>query len=142
MEIARPTRKSRDRHGRGLRGTLTLSTLPISKSRAQQFDELVLLSVERIQRAIPELDDVEVIVEEVPPGARRDGSPDPVPLGRIHAPTSIRPPQLIVHRRPVEFRSAPGEEREALIQDVIAELVAELFGIAPQQVDPDYNPGT
>lgn len=142
MEIARPTRKSRDRHGRGLRGTLTLPTLPIAKSRAQQFDELVLLAVERIQRAIPELEDVEVVVEEVPPGARRDGSPDPVPLGRIAAPTPLRPPQLIVHRRPIELRSAPGEEREALIQDVIAELVAELFGIAPQQVDPDYNPET
>ena len=105
------------------------------------FDELVIDSVDRIQLAIPELEDVEVMVEDVPPSRRRDGAPDPVPLGRVEPRIGTAPAQLIVHRRPIELRSAPGAEREDLVHDVVAELIAELFGLAPQQVDPDYNGG-
>ncbi len=141
ISATRPTRRKRDLHGRGLRGTLTPPTIPIAKSRAVAFDELVLESVERVQRAIPELEDVAVIVEEVPPAPRRDGAPDPVPLGRVESAKGARSPVLIVHRRPVELRSAPGLEREDLVHDVVAELIAELFGLSPQQVDPDYNGG-
>lgn len=138
---AGPTRVARDRHGRGLRGPLTPPTLPIATSRAAAFDALVVESVERIQRSLPELEDVEVVVEEVPPAARRDGAADPVTLGRVELAGAGRPAQLVVHRRPVELRCAPGAERLDLVHDVVAELVAELFGLAPQQVDPDYNGG-
>lgn len=139
MTATRPTRRRRDRRGRGLRGTLTPPTIPISRSRAVAFDDLVLEAIERILMAIPELEDVEVIVEEVPLAARRGGAPDPVSLGRIELPSSGAPAQLVIHRRPIELRAAPGEEREDLVRDVVAELVAELFGLAPAQVDPDYQ---
>ena len=141
MVVARPTRKRRDRHGRGIRGSLTPGTIPLAKSRAENFDDLVIDAVERIQMAIPELADIEVVVEEVPPAARRDGFPDPVPLGRVEVARGILTAQIVIHRRPVELRSAPGQEREDLVQDVVAELVAELFGIAPIDVDPDYDGG-
>lgn len=105
------------------------------------FDDLVLESIERIARAYPELEDVEVLVEEVPPKERRDGSPDPVSLGRAELPSGSAPPRIVVYRRPVELRAKPGEDREDLVHDVVAELIAELLGISPQQVDPDYRGG-
>ncbi len=115
--------------------------MPISRSRAARFDELVLAAVERIQRAYPELADVEIRVEEVPLRERRDGSPDPVALGRLEAATHTRAAQLILHRRPLELRAAAGTEREDLVNDTVTELVAELYGLSPMQIDPDYDPG-
>lgn len=139
--VPRPSRRRRDIHGRGLRGTLAPAAMPISRSRAARFDELVLAAVERIQRAYPELADVEIRVEEVPLRERRDGSPDPVALGRLEAATHTRAAQLILHRRPLELRAAAGTEREDLVNDTVTELVAELYGLSPMQIDPDYDPG-
>jgi len=103
------------------------------------FDELVLEAVERILTALPELEDVDVVVEEVPAAPRLSGAPDPVALGRVQLPSRGSPAQIVVHRRPIELRSSPGVEREDLVGDVVAELVAELFGMSPGQVDPDYR---
>ena len=137
--VPRPTRRRRDTHGRGLRGTLAPATMPVSRSRATTFDELVLSAVERIQQAYPELADVEIRVEEVPLRERRDGSPDPVSLGRLRPAGAGRPAALIVHRRPIELRASAGTQREDLVNDTVTELVAELFGLSPIQVDPDYG---
>ncbi|MEI2728673.1 MAG: metallopeptidase family protein [Candidatus Nanopelagicales bacterium] len=137
--VPRPSRRRRDLHGRGLRGTLAPATMPVSRSRAANFDELVLSAVERIQQAYPELADVEIRVEEVPLRERRDGSPDPVSLGRLHLAVAGRPAQLIIHRRPIELRAPVGTEREDLVNDTVTELVAQLFGLSPIQIDPDYG---
>lgn len=120
---------------------LAPKAIPISLSRAAQFDGLVLIAVERIERSLPELEDIEILVEEVPPSAVRGGAPDPISLGRIVHAERGEPARVIVHRRPIELRAAPGTEREDLVGDVITELVAELFGIPPQQVDPDFDGG-
>ena len=113
--------------------------MPVSRSRAANFDELVLSAVERIQQAYPELADVEIRVEEVPLRERRDGSPDPVSLGRLHLAVAGRPAQLIIHRRPIELRARVGTEREDPVNDTVTELVAQLFGLSPIQIDPDYG---
>ena len=42
-------RSRRDRHGRGLRGTLYPATLPAAASRAERFDALVLDALEPIE---------------------------------------------------------------------------------------------
>lgn len=137
---ARPTRARRDRHDRGLRGSLAPAAVPISRSRAAQFDELVVGSVERIQRGYPELSEVEILIEEVPPREVRDGSADPIPLGRVVPAVGSQPAQLVVHRRPIELRGS-GDAREELVHDTVTELVASLFGIAPALIDPDYGKG-
>ena len=112
--------------------------MPVSRSRAANFDELVLSAVERIQQAYPELADVEIRVEEVPLRERRDGSRTRV-TGRLHLAVAGRPAQLIIHRRPIELRAPVGTEREDLVNDTVTELVAQLFGLSPIQIDPDYG---
>jgi len=77
----RPRR--RDRHGRGLRGRLVPPGVPLYRSRAQQFDDLVLEAVARLEpRWETELSDVEFAVQEVP-DADTIGEDEPVPLARI-----------------------------------------------------------
>ena len=61
--------------------------LPVSRTRAEQFDELVLAAVSRLEsRWATELADVEVLVEDVPDAGDRD-----VPLGRTEPATPRRP---------------------------------------------------
>ena len=69
--MTRPPRRGgrsrRDRHGRGLRGRLVPTELPLARSRAEQFDDLVLDAVEDLERRWErELAGVEFAVEDVP----------------------------------------------------------------------------
>src|SRR6266513_723071 len=78
--VERPRR--RDRHGRGRRGRLVPPSVPLYRRRAQQFDDLVLEAVARLEpRWETELSDVEFAVQEVPDADIMDG--DGVPLARI-----------------------------------------------------------
>ena len=62
----RPSR--RDRHGRGLRGRLVPATVPLARTKAEIFDDLVLDTVEGLERRYAkELAGVEFAVEDVPP---------------------------------------------------------------------------
>src|SRR3954467_6311941 len=60
-------RSRRDRHGRGLRGRLVPAEVPLARSRAEQFDDLVLDAVEDLERRWErELAGVEFAVEDGP----------------------------------------------------------------------------
>ncbi|HEY5183339.1 MAG TPA: metallopeptidase family protein [Actinomycetes bacterium] len=135
-EPGRPARR-RDRHGRGIRGPLAPASVPYPPTRSERFDDLVLGAVERVEGGFAaELAGVELAVEEVPPPR-----PGPVPLGRVDPPAGGRPARLVVYRRPVELRSPDVRDRPGLVRDVVVELVADLLGLSPEQVDPDYGDG-
>ena len=77
--------RRRDRHGRGLRGPLVPQGVPLHRTRAERFDDLVLQAVARLEpQWEAHLSGVEFAVEEIPP-------PDlpaiegrgPVPLSRL-----------------------------------------------------------
>src|SRR5690242_21767042 len=62
-----PSRSRRDRHGRGLRGRLVPDGVPLARSRAERFDDLVLDAVEDLERRWErELAGVEFAVDDVP----------------------------------------------------------------------------
>jgi predicted Zn-dependent protease with MMP-like domain len=129
----RPRR--RDRRGRGLRGPLLPAGLPAARSRAAQFDDLVLDAVDRVSRRWgAELHDVEVAVEDVPP-AGAEG----VSLSRAEPATADRPARIVVHRRPVESRATGLQAREDLVHDAVVEAVADLLGMSPDVVDPERD---
>src|SRR3954463_14637288 len=108
-----PARARRDRHGRGLRGRLVPPTVPLARSRAEQFDDLVLDAVEDLERRWErELAGVEFAVEDVRGGEHPnpdevvrdadsldDGS---VPLARLlpaHRENGREvPPRIVVYR--------------------------------------------
>jgi len=108
----RPARiRRRDRHGRGLRGVLVPPDVPLHRTRAEQFDDLVLQAVARLEpQWEAHLSGVEFAVEEIPPAdATAAGSRGPVPLSRLEQGSA--PPD---QPRPPEPRD-PGPRPEPLI---------------------------
>jgi predicted Zn-dependent protease with MMP-like domain len=118
----------RDRHGRGLRGRLVPASVPLARTRAEVFDDLVLDTVESLERRYSrELAGVEFAVEEVPLARLLPGRP-----GRTNT-----PPRIVLYRRPLEFRAVDREDLADLVHDVIVEQVANLLGIDPDEIQTD-----
>jgi predicted Zn-dependent protease with MMP-like domain len=146
-----PSRARRDRHGRGLRGRLVPPSVPLSRSRAEQFDDLVLDAVEDLERRWErELAGVEFAVEDVPwvdhsspdevvldADVLEDGS---VPLARVlpahREGGQEHPARIIVYRRPLEIRAADRDDLADLVRDVVVDQVAVLLGRDPEEIDP------
>jgi predicted Zn-dependent protease with MMP-like domain len=143
--VARPRR--RDRHGRGLRGRLVPPSVPLYRSRAQQFDDIVLEAVARLEpRWEAELSGVEFAVQEVP-DADTIGEDEGVPLARIvrGSPDTSDPgnpaigPRIVLFRRPLLARAEDEDELSELIFDVVVEELAEILGVDPEVIDPGYG---
>jgi predicted Zn-dependent protease with MMP-like domain len=127
-------RARRDRHGRGLRGPLAPHAIPVARTRAERFDDLVLEAFEQVsERWGVQLRGVEVLVEDVPP---LDGT---VLLGRTEPATRRRASRLVLYRRPIEARAQESLDRGDLVHHVVVGLVAELLGLEPDQIDPDED---
>ncbi|HEX7269657.1 MAG TPA: metallopeptidase family protein [Streptosporangiaceae bacterium] len=74
--------RRRDRHGRGLRGILAPPDVPLHRTRAERFDDLVLQAVARLEpRWEAHLAGVEFAVEEIPPVD--DVTSGPAPLAKL-----------------------------------------------------------
>jgi predicted Zn-dependent protease with MMP-like domain len=141
--------RRRDRHGRGLRGRLVPTDVPLYRSRAQQFDDLVLDAVARLEpRWESELSGIEFAVQEVPDEEIQGDDLVPVPLARIdpgeadpNAPSGARSPRIVLYRRPLLARAEDEDELSELIFDVVVEEIAELLGLDPDAIDPGYADG-
>jgi predicted Zn-dependent protease with MMP-like domain len=124
--------------------------VPLYRSRAQQFDDLVLEAVARLEpRWENELSDVEFAVQEVP-DAEFLGEGDGVPLARVMRGSTgtsdpAKPasgPRIVLFRRPLLARAEDEEELSDLVFDVVVEEFAEILGVDPETVDPGYgDPG-
>jgi predicted Zn-dependent protease with MMP-like domain len=121
--------------------------VPLYRSRSQQFDELVLEAVARLEpRWETELADVEFAVQEVPDGDI-SGEEDGVPLARIvrGSPDTSDPenpatgPRIVLFRRPLLARADDEDELSELIFDVVVEELAEILGVDPETIDPGYG---
>jgi predicted Zn-dependent protease with MMP-like domain len=151
IEPARSPRiRRRDRHGRGLRGRLVPPAVPLYRTRSQQFDDMVLDAVARLEgRWEAELTGVEFAVQEVPEADELTDDSVPLPLART-APGSpestdparpATPARIIVYRRPLLARADNEGELSDLVFDVVVEEFADFLGIEPESVDPGYRGG-
>lgn len=116
--------------------------MPLARTKAEIFDNLVLDTVETLERRFArELAGVEFAVEDVPPELNvydsdvlEDGD---VPLARLLPGRPGRhqiPPRIVLYRRPLEFRAMDREDLADLVRDVIIEQVANLLGIDPDDL--------
>ena len=130
--------------------------IPLSRTRAERFDALVLDAVEHLEeRWSEQLKNIDFAVEDVPPIAPGTGwemtydddvladqtAGGPVPLGRLlPAGVDLRggrtPPRVVVYRRPLEARAVDGLDLADLVPDVVVEQVARLLGIDVEVLDP------
>lgn len=121
-----------------MRGSLAPDDVPLGRSRAERFDDMVIASVDRLdQRWRDQLAKVEFAVEDVP--SLDDWDHDWVPLARTFAATGALPARIVVFRRPVETRVKGVARLRALVNDVVIEQVAELLGVPPEDVDDTYG---
>jgi predicted Zn-dependent protease with MMP-like domain len=125
-----------------MRGSLTPSAVPLARTEAERFDDLVVSAIDRLERLWPperapiDLRDVEVVVDDVPPCPALAPGRGPVPLGH----TEVGPPaRLVVFRRPIEHRSGADAALDQVVREVLTDLVAELFGMASEDIDPDLE---
>jgi predicted Zn-dependent protease with MMP-like domain len=121
---------------------LVPATVPLSRTKAEQFDDMVMDAVESIEaRFANQLADVEFAVEDVPPDLNvydsdvlEDGE---VPLARLLPARPGRhalPPRIVLYRRPLEFRAMDRDDLADLVHDVIIEQVANLLGVDPEEL--------
>ncbi len=141
---ARP--RHRDRHGRGIRGLLAPSQVPLTLTRSERFDEYVLDAVEQVERALQsdaalleQLGVVEFGIEEVPPVAALSAAAtgaEPMGLARGEAATASAPARVVLYRRPVELRTPDLRERAALVHELVVDELADLLGVPAELLDP------
>ncbi|MGN6598953.1 MAG: metallopeptidase family protein [Actinomycetales bacterium] len=143
----RASSRRRDRHGRGLRGPLAPPAVPLSHSPSERFDDLVLDVLEELERRWSEqLSGVDVAVEDVPDpdgellraAGRAPGSDEPVPWAITLPASPAHPARIVVFRRPLESRARDREDLADLVRLVVVDQVADLLGLPPDEVDPDY----
>jgi len=137
--------RRRDRHDRGMRGLLAPPGVPLYRSRAQEFGDLVLEAVARLEpRWQAELARIEFAVQEVPDADPPDDARDAVPLARLDpgsddAADGEHGPRIILYRRALMARAEGEEELAELVLDVVVEEFASLLGLDPETVDPGYD---
>lgn len=135
--------RRRDRRGRGVRGPLLPPHLPGARTRAERFDELVLGTVERLERSwAKQLAGTEFAVEDVPPSdpapwEHRRG----VPMGRYFPADGPLAHRIVVYRRPIEERAVDREELAEIVRTVVVEQVAHMLGRGPEEIDPGFVEG-
>jgi predicted Zn-dependent protease with MMP-like domain len=124
--------------------------VPLYRTRSQQFDDMVLDAVARLEpRWEAELAGVEFAVQEVPEPEELVDDSVPLPLARTVPASSepgnparpATPARIVVYRRPLMARSESDGELSDLVFDVIVEEFAGFLGLDPDSVDPGYRGG-
>lgn len=140
--------RRRDRRGRGLRGRLVPPTVPMYRTRAEQFDDIVLDAVARLEpRWEAELSSVEFAVQEVPDPEELADDVSEIPLARAvpGAPDDgdpnrpAAPVRIVIYRRPLLARVENDDELSDLVFEVVVEELARALGIDPDSIDPDVG---
>lgn len=134
------TRTRRDRRGRGMRGPMFPPFHPAFRTRREQFDEVLVRYVTRLELTWgQQLKGTEFAVEEVPPSDPSPWETGGVALGRYFPAVAGQPSRIVVYRRPIESRAEGREDLAAIIRDVIIEHVAFMLSKSPFEIDQDFE---
>ncbi len=137
--------RRRDRHGRGLRGPLSLvSPLtgrlahpPRPTSKSDFFNDAVHSAVDRIGQQCPDaLVGVTFGIEDVP-YFDTAWSGNQVPLAVAVEASADRLGQVVVYRRPLEHRAVSRRGLQILVYRTIVEQLSALTGRSVTEIDPD-----
>lgn len=146
-ETRRPRSPRRDRRGRGLRGPLLPAGLPGALSRGEAFAGYLTAAVSRLAEVCgPAVEQARFRVTMVPEDlenrlelVRAWGAElvdDPTGSTRRDADGT---PVITIHRRPLEARCPSPSLLPDLVYGAVVEQWAELTGLTPEAVDPDYH---
>ena len=116
--------------------------MPVWRTRAEVFDDLVIDAVARVARRRDDLGELDVVVHDVPPsrlgttqGWVTDGAAGGgVPLAQALAAEGGAAARIVVYRRPIDLRAEDPLDLRELLHEVVVDAVAELLGIDPDEV--------
>ncbi|WP_207454722.1 metallopeptidase family protein [Desertivibrio insolitus] len=126
--------KSRDRHGRGIRGSVAGPHLPLLRTRLDLFDQTVASAVDYVRDLWPdELEGVRFEVAGVPRTVGRAG------VDRWAVSRAER--RVVLYRLPIErmahLHKNDEWHRRSLIESCVFRAVAELLGRDPWDIAPE-----
>jgi len=133
-----------------MRGRLIPPGVPLYRTRSEQFDDIVLDAVARLEpRWEAELASVEFAVQEVPEAEELADDSGDIPLARVIPGTPDRgepgrpatPTRIVVYRRPLLARADNDDDLSDLVYEVVVEELARALGIDPDTIDPHYGEG-
>jgi predicted Zn-dependent protease with MMP-like domain len=118
--------------------------VPLIRTAAQRFDETLMDVLDHLEaHGMTELDDVDFVVEDVPPVPAEQAldtdvlDDAAVPLARsIPADPAGRRATIVMYRRPLEARALDDEDLEDLLHDAVIDRLAHLLGRDPEELDP------
>jgi hypothetical protein len=125
----------RDRHGRGIRSSVTGPHLPVLRSRIDFFDASVASAVEYLRELWPdELATIRFEIAGVPPG-------EPGRAGVDRWRVSTRERRVVLYRLPIErlahLHRNDEWHRRSFIESCVFRAVAELLGKDPWDIAPE-----
>lgn len=125
----------RDRHGRGIRSSVTGPHLPVLRSRIDFFDAAIASAVEYLRELWPdELATIRFEVAAVPPG-------EPGRAGVDRWRVSTRERRVVLYRLPIErlahLHRNDEWHRRSFIESCVFRAVAELLGKDPWDIAPE-----
>lgn len=113
--------------------------VPAALTRGERFDRIAVTVMADVEeRWHDELARVELAVEDAPVLPASWVNPR-VPLASFVDATAGAPPRLVLFRRPLEHRAETLADLEALVLTVVVEQLAEVLGVPPEDVHPDYE---
>lgn len=113
--------------------------VPARRRPYERFDAIALGVMRELWDRFPEaLAPIQLGVEEVPM-LPQGWSPEAVPLASFAKAQGGQPARVILLRKPIEHRARNRDDLEALIFTVLVEQVAEVMGIEPEEVHPEYR---
>ena len=133
--------RSRDRHGRGIRGPLALphafssSPVPLHHpNRTEFFTECVTDAMAAVAAVNPHaLDGILVGVEDVPQWSSTI-SADRVPMSAALEGSGSSKAQVVLYERPLEHRVATRPQLRRLVYRTIVEQLSALTGVSIQEL--------
>jgi len=136
-----------DRHGRHRRRPVDPRRRPSDgwrTLRPGRFERLVLAAIESLpDELLGYLDNVQIVVEDVPPAMVDGDAEEGVLLGlyegvprteRGFDPVAL-PDRITLYRRPLELRARSKAELELVVQETVVHEIAHHFGIDDDRLD-------
>lgn len=136
--------KRRDRHGRGLRGPLSLpnpltgSPMPLRQrsGKVEFFTSCIRSSVTQINQDCPRaLIGIDIGFEDVP-STSGGWQSDRVPLAAAIGARPSQHGQIVLFRRPIEHRATSRKGLRILVHRTIVEQLSAVTGIGTDELDP------
>ncbi len=143
--------RTRDRHGRGLRGPLALpnpiTSRPVGVPQRPRGLAYFLLCVQdavaEVASHCPDvIDEIDIGVDEVPDARtlwNDIGEYDAVPLAAAVEAVGGQHPRVVIYRRPLERRAADREDLHELVHETLVDQLVALTGRSVDEIDPDQG---